>query len=161
MREQMLKTGASGMLLVGLRECLSEVTAELAQVTHFVADTGPGSFIGARVAVTLAKTLAYAQGTKCAGVNAFDLIAPDKTVVIPNRRGEWFLRVPGQSVERVNAIPGDAAGYGADITEQAFPHASRSAGLSLQSVDPELLMPTYLVEPNISTPKSPYAEAPK
>jgi tRNA threonylcarbamoyladenosine biosynthesis protein TsaB len=68
----------------------------------FVATTiGPGSFTGLRVGVTTAKTLAYAVGCQCLGVDTLEVIAlqvagersPDQElqVVLDAQRKELFL----------------------------------------------------------------------
>jgi hypothetical protein len=125
----------------------------------FVADIGPGSFTGVKVAVTLAKTLAFAIGKMTGGITSFDLISVDRPVIVPSRKGEWFLRRPGATVERVTALPeGDFLGYGYGVNEQTFPNAGNAAGLliGIKRQTPEVLLPNYIAEPSISTPKRPY-----
>ena len=129
-------------------------------VRAFAADTGPGSFIGARVAVTLAKTLAFAAGVECYGSSSFDLISESSTVAVPNRRGEWLLRVPGEDPVRTSELPAGAIGYGEGFDDPRFPHAAGFGALvaNLELLRPEQLLPTYVVEPSISTPRTPYRE---
>lgn len=123
-----------------------------------VADCGPGSFIGVRVAVALAKALAWSAGIRCAAVTAFDLISAEGIVAFPSRRGEYFIR-SGSSVTIATSLPEGAIGHGPDFAEPTFPDAARAAQLwdSLEPVSPEALLPNYLLEPSISTPKVPYA----
>jgi tRNA threonylcarbamoyladenosine biosynthesis protein TsaB len=59
---------------------------------------GPGSFTGLRVAVALAKTLAYATGARIAGLHTFEAIARDPAaaaglvaVVADAQRGDWAV----------------------------------------------------------------------
>lgn len=129
-------------------------------ITGYAADTGPGSFIGARVGVTLAKTLAMVEAVPCFGTSAFDLIAPDRTVAIPNRKHEWLLRRPGAPPEKVTELPDDVVGYGDAFEDPMYPQADAFAFLfgRLRAVRPEELMPTYFVDPSISQPKIPYRE---
>lgn len=124
----------------------------------YAADTGPGSFIGARVAVTLAKTMAYAEGVQVLGAPSFDLISPDQTSVVPSRKGEFFIRRPGEEPFRASELPSEPfVGYGAGIENPFYPSAAGFARLGdLKAMDPFDLMPTYLIEPSISTPKTPY-----
>lgn len=129
-----------------LQEGLAALRAELAEVSLFAADLGPGSFTGVRVGIVLAKTLAWAQGAQCAGADAFDLVAPDRTVALPSRKGEWFVRVPGQAPERTREAP----------EEVGAPHAVGFARLRLEQISPYALVPAYLLEPSISTPKVAY-----
>jgi hypothetical protein len=126
----------------------------------FLADLGPGSFTGVRVGVALAKTFAFALGGLAGGATAFDLISPEQSVVIPSKRGEFFVRTAGGPVERTARLPGGASGYG-HPGEQNFPDATRFGPLlpTISHVEPEALMPMYLIEPSISTPKRPFAEA--
>lgn len=163
-RDQRVSKGAGEVLLVGLQECLIEARASLADATYFAADVGPGSFIGVRVAVTLAKTLAYSLGRPCLASTAFDLMAPENPVAIPNRKGEWFVRTPGHApvlwAEAVSQLPQDLVSYGG-IANDVFPHAARFAALALEPMAPELLLPQYLVPPSISNPKTPFRGDPK
>lgn len=158
------------MFLRGLQECLDEAGHSLEEVQLFAADTGPGSFIGTRVAVTLAKTLAFANGKQCLASSAFDLMDRDLPVVIPNRKHEWFLRIPGKAVEILRyehgsghmlekGFPEEFVAYGMD--DDRYPHAAQFRHLPMEPMSPEMLIPTYLVEPSISIPKTPYAEASK
>lgn len=131
----------------------------LTDVRLFVADLGPGSFTGVRVGVTLAKSLAWANGALCGGANAFDLIAADQTVVFPSKRGEWFVRRVGQDALRQQSLPDEPfLGFGPGIEDQVFPDAKRFASLlaGIEVVAPEVLTPAYLIDPSISVPKKPY-----
>lgn len=119
----------------------------LEAIDLFAADLGPGSFTGVRVGIVLAKTLAWAQGARCAGADAFDLVSPDETVALPSRKGEWFVRVPGEPPVRTREAP----------SEVGVPLASGFARLSLIPISPYELVPAYLLEPSISKPKRDYA----
>ncbi len=140
-------------------ERIVDLRSRRAEITGFAADTGPGSFIGTRVGVTLAKTLAYGCDVTCYGSTSFDLVDPDRSVVVPNRKGEWFLREPGAPPRLIQELPPDALGYGHGVERETFPDASRFRLHSAQPLRPEELLPAYLVEPSISQPKKPYAGA--
>ncbi len=127
---------------------LSSLGLELSAIDLFAADLGPGSFTGVRVGIVLAKTFAWAQGASCAGADAFDLVAPDRTVALPSRKGEWFVRVPGLPPERTRDIP----------PEVGIPLASGFARLEMVPISPYALVPAYLIEPSISMPKTPFAK---
>jgi hypothetical protein len=138
---------------------LAESKINLSDVELFGADLGPGSFTGVRVGVTLTKTLAYSVGAKTFGVTAFDLVSRDATVILPNKRGEWFVREPGMAPILVTDIDGVVGvGYGTGVEEPSYPEAYRAVGLleSITAVDPEVLVPAYLVAPSISIPKKPF-----
>lgn len=139
-------------------EALVEMLPEV-EVDLYVADCGPGSFIGVRVAVALSKALAWSAGKPCAAVSSFDLIAPDTLVAFPSRRGEYFIRRASGEVVISSALEAGAIGNGPDFAEPIFPDAARAAAIwnRLVPVAPEALLPNYLIEPSISTPKVPYA----
>lgn len=75
-----------------LEKCLSDARLELKDIDYFVAVTGPGSFTGLRIGVTLVKTLAATQKKECIAVNSLSALAYDverhfhddaKTLVVP------------------------------------------------------------------------------
>lgn len=139
-------------------EMLDRHQIDFTQIAMLAADTGPGSFTGVRVGVTLAKTLAYMQGCPVLGAEAFDLIDPEATVVLPSKKGEYFLRKPGQSPIRTTEIdPEEVVGYPLE-TNFRPPHAARFAAIldRLVPTDAVSFVPHYLIEPSISTPKKPF-----
>jgi tRNA threonylcarbamoyladenosine biosynthesis protein TsaB len=158
--EQEAPLAASGACLRLLERVLGSRT--LGEVELFVADTGPGSFTGAKVGVTLAKCLAFSLGKPAAGVSSFDLIASGRIAFVPSRKGEWHVRRPGEEPFRTAELPsGDAVGYGVGIEAPTYPHAARAEGLleGLERIAPERLAPTYFAEPSISKPNRPYGPA--
>jgi tRNA threonylcarbamoyladenosine biosynthesis protein TsaB len=154
---------ASGAAMNMLEELLAQSERSLAEATGFAADLGPGSFTGVRVGVTLAKTLAYAHGTLAYGLDSFDLVSSGDVVVLPSKKGEFFVRQPGALPVRTTELPsGPFVGYGHERDENAYPSAAAFAPriATLKGCPPEKLVPAYLIEPSISTPKKPYAVAP-
>lgn len=153
------RSNASGACMELLERGLKEAQRGLGAVTLFCADLGPGSFIGVRVGVTLAKSFAFALGVKAAGATSFDLIDDQATVVLPSKKGEFFVRRPGEEPYRTAELPNERfTGYGPGMASEVVPNAARFASLlqRLQPVEPELLLPEYLIEPSISTPKKPF-----
>lgn len=134
-------------------QLLEGMAVDWSRVTGCVADLGPGSFSGVRVGVTMAKTLAFSLGVRVAGLPAFRLIRAEK-VAIPARKGEWFIWT-ASGVTR-ETFRGDAVGYGGE-GKAVYPLASKFAGLEseLVWVEPEVLVPEYLLPPSISVPKKP------
>ncbi len=165
---------ASGTCIELLDLALSKSDSVLRDVRLFVADSGPGSFVGIRVGITLAKSLGKVLGRQCASISAFDLIDPSRAAAIPRRKGEWWLRLPGEEPLAVSddallrrlAIDSSGAravsGYGSQFSEPTFPIADRAGPLLqlLRPEAPEALLPMYLAEPSISTPKRPFGLAP-
>jgi tRNA A37 threonylcarbamoyladenosine modification protein TsaB len=142
---------------------LQEMEAELGPIitsaTMFCADIGPGSFTGTRVGVILAKTLAFAIDAPVAGATAFDLISPNATVAFPSKRGEYFVRVPGEAPFRTTSLTEHSIqGFGFG-NQDRFPNAAHFDVLvnKLERQTAEAFLPEYLIEPSISIPNKPYA----
>ena len=156
------KHQTSGSCLSMLQHGLQTINEPVSSVSLFAADVGPGSFIGTRVGIVLAKTLAYANGVQCLQMDSFDLIAPDRVVVFPSKRGEYFVRAVGFAPVRTEELPdGPFVGYGLPDGHMAiYPEACRFAAAfgRLQPVSPEVLNAIPLIEPSISVPKVPYRE---
>ncbi len=131
------------------------------EATGFCADIGPGSFTGVRVGVVMAKTFGMVYGRPCAGATSFDLISANETVCVPCKRNEVFVRVSGHPPETF-AVPllQTVKGYGVGGDDQ-FPSASQFGAIltQLEFSDALNLLPEYLHEPSISTPKRPYGGA--
>lgn len=143
-------------------EMIDQFGVSLSEISRYVVDIGPGSFAGTRVAVMMAKTLAWQHTKPIAGISAFDLVSVVEPVVIPNKRGESFLRLPGAEailVRSTDPIPEGSVGYGERISEPMFPDACRTRLDGLPWTDAMNFSMSYLVEPSISTPKKPYASA--
>lgn len=150
------QNNASGVCLGLLEQLLSSCSLGTSDASAFATDVGPGSFIGVRVSVTLAKTLAYATGKLCYVASSFDLINAEATVSFPSKKGEWFVREIGKDVVRVNERPASSIGFGPGVENPTYPDPARFAELiaaGLQPVDPMAVVPQYLIEPSISQPK--------
>lgn len=159
--EKLAPQAASGACMSLLQEGLEQLKAMVGEVELWLADLGPGSFTGTRVGVTLAKTFAFANSKKAGGVAAFDLVDAQGHVVLPNKRGEWFYRSAGGTAVLVNELPAERfTGYGTGVETITYPHAAKFASLlnRIALVDPTDLLPAYLVDPSISTPKSPLSK---
>jgi tRNA A37 threonylcarbamoyladenosine modification protein TsaB len=149
---------ASGACISLLERALAETGARLEEATAFAADLGPGSFTGVRVGIVMAKTFAFVYGRPCIGADSFDLISPTGTVVLPSKKGEYFIRRVGEAPVRTTELPAepyDGFGFAGGDT---FPDAARFAPLvsKLQPMAAEALVPAYLIEPSISVPKKPF-----
>ena len=137
-----------------------ETGIEPSQVDLFVADMGPGSFTGVRVGVTLAKTFGFLYSKEVAGVTSFDLIDASRTVVLPSRKGEFFVRRAGDVPYRTSEIEGEElVGFGPGMEPEVYPDASRVSLIipNLVAVNAASFVPEYLIDPSISVPKKPFA----
>lgn len=153
---------ASGATMRLLVPALATAGVAKEDVEVWSADLGPGSFTGVKVGVTIAKTLAFALGTKVAGFSAFDLI--DRfSAAVPSRKGMYLVR----DKDGVEELPFDhprviaARKYGGEDTD--FPSAENAALLFsvMELLAPEALLPNYVLEPNISKPKDKFGPVQK
>ena len=156
-RSQEARQNASGVLFDLLDSLLGESGRSLEDAKLFASDVGPGSFTGVRAGVTVCKTMAYACGIRVVGADAFDLIDPRRPVAIPSRKGEHFLRLPGRRPAVTSNLPEGVLGYGPAFESPRYPSAKAFASLlpAREATDPERLVPLYVAEPSISTPKDP------
>jgi len=76
---------------------LTQVDWKPAELQLVTVTSGPGSFTGLRIAVTTAKTLAYAVGAELIAINTLEVIAArlpsscqTAAVVMNAQRGQWF-----------------------------------------------------------------------
>lgn len=139
---------ASGTALRLLAEVLEEAGVSKETVGLWAADLGPGSFTGVKVGVTLAKTLAFAFGTRAAGFASFDLIDTGSAGV-PSRKGMYLVR----DREGIDELAEDHARVVAANTSRPSAENGAERFSSICSVPPEELMPNYVLEPSISKPK--------
>lgn len=155
---EMAPQGASAALSKLLGSGLHATCLTLRDVSDFAVDLGPGSFTGVRVGVVFAKVLAYGQGTRVRGATAFDLIDAHRVAFVPSRRGEVFVRVPGEPPYKTDTPPLGASGYEYGLPGQ-FPDAGGFGTLlsSLPFLEAFEVLPAYFAEPSISVPKHPYA----
>ncbi|MEQ1821251.1 MAG: tRNA (adenosine(37)-N6)-threonylcarbamoyltransferase complex dimerization subunit type 1 TsaB [Fimbriimonadaceae bacterium] len=136
---------ASQALIELSQEVLAKSNLNLADIEVFVADRGPGSFIGVRVGVTLVKSWGFALNRRVGSLSSFDLVPPQST--IQSRKGFYFIR----EGDTTQILPGD-------VPCEA-PNAHRAPLGAIRECSLEALAPDYVLEPSISTPKVPYAQA--
>jgi hypothetical protein len=124
------------------------------EVARLAVDVGPGSFTGVRVGVAMAKTFAWIENKPVVVASSFDLITSSGPVVVPSKKGEWWLREPGANPVRVPEVPSEAEGYGPDVLDPRYPDAAGFALLGdLPEMDARHVLPLYLAEPSISIPR--------
>jgi tRNA threonylcarbamoyl adenosine modification protein YeaZ len=141
---------ASGAVFKLLETCLADTSTK--DIDVWVADVGPGSFTGVKVGVTIIKTIAFALGRKVAGVTSFDLIG-EGDVAVPSRKNMHLLRTVGGVYEVASDDPRVLAATRYDYSGGVYPLAKSARLDGLELTEPELLLPNYVLEPNISVPK--------
>jgi tRNA threonylcarbamoyladenosine biosynthesis protein TsaB len=84
-------------LAPGIRQLLTTIGWRITDIELVAVTIGPGSFTGLRVGVTTAKTLGYALGARCVGLNTLEVIAaqcrrdvPRLAVAMDAQRGQVF-----------------------------------------------------------------------
>ena len=144
---------ASGTIFKLLGQCLTEITKN--DVDVWIADVGPGSFTGVKVGVTIVKTIAYALKKEVASIASFDLIG-DGDVAVPSRKGKHLLRAGDDVIEIDSDDARVLSAKRYDYSGGDYPQAKAAARLLREVVPmrPELLLPNYVLEPNISVPKA-------
>jgi hypothetical protein len=141
----------------------AEIGRGAEEAEAFAADLGPGSFTGVRVGVILAKTFAFVYGRPVMGADAFDLIDANGIVVMPSKRGEFFVRRPGEPPIRTSDLPAEPyRGFGPGVPNPEYPGPAGFGPLlhRLQRVEAVSFAPRYLIEPSISLPKQPFVFRP-
>lgn len=86
-----------------VESCLASANLALKDVDCFVAITGPGSFTGLRIGVTLVKTLAATQNKPCVAVNSLAALAYKVTRLFRNEANTIVVPLIDARNERVFA----------------------------------------------------------
>jgi tRNA threonylcarbamoyladenosine biosynthesis protein TsaB len=76
----------SAELFVSIMRLLEKADLTPRDINHIYVSQGPGSFTGIRIAVTMAKTLNFANDVKIAAVNTLDVIAANANDYIRDKR---------------------------------------------------------------------------
>lgn len=79
-REVAMRSGADEGLLPAIDSALAEARASTVDLARIVCGAGPGSFTSLRVAASLAKGIAFAQGIPLLAVPSLALIAADPSL---------------------------------------------------------------------------------
>ncbi len=142
---------AASSAIIGLIE---ESGIPLSQATGILVDSGPGSFTGVRVGITLAKMWSELLSIPVETVSTFDLVGSLAAVAIPSKKSEVYVRIPGEPPTTMPLV--EALSKGIRVAGEAelrdlfksFPPASvRQPRVPLE------LLPEYVAQPNISTAK--------
>ncbi len=89
----------SAEVFPSVRSLLEQFGRKPKEIEHIYISVGPGSFTGLRIAVTMAKAMQLANGTKIVAVDTLDVIAanvigPEKiATILDAKRGQFFVSV--------------------------------------------------------------------
>lgn len=140
---------------------LHEHQIDLNSFDGFLVDVGPGSFSGVKVGVTMIKTWAWTTGKPVFTLTSFDLVDQDITVALASKRGEVYMRVPGQEpfTAPVSDVPSETPGNWIDqdrprpLQNPTF-HPLVASQIPLRHPqNPLEITPFYVAQPSISQPK--------
>ena len=160
-RTEVLGTGHAERIAPLLAEVLAEAGASARDLTRLCVTVGPGSFMGTRVGLSLAKGLALPRDVPCVPIStlhAIALRAPGAPVLIDARRGQAYALPPkgtpalvSHDEARVLALTGRPVGVGLGAIglsgEDSFPDPGLMA-LHAEAADPAPLRPFYLRAPD-------------
>lgn len=157
------------LLLADVDELLREAGLSASDLTGVVVGTGPGSFTGIRIGLSVTRGLGLALGVRAAGVSTLDALAAaaeDAYPVIDARRGEVFvpgplalspgnvvppagMRCVGNGARRYREILLRAgADVPADDSPLHIPRASLHASLADAFGPADLVEPVYVRAPD-------------
>jgi tRNA threonylcarbamoyladenosine biosynthesis protein TsaB len=156
-------------LLAAVDELFAEAGATPSQLTGLVVGTGPGSFTGTRIGLSVARGLAVALELPVAGVSTLDALAaaaPAAFPVVDARRGEVFVPGPlaarpedvvlpegalcvGDGAVRYRAVlAASGAETPPDDSELHVPWASLHASLATSFGPVDEVLPLYVRPPD-------------
>ena len=122
----------SAELFPGIQSLLSQIGKNAEQIEHIYFTAGPGSFTGLRIAVTMAKMMAFANGVKIVAVDTMDVIAEnasryisEKSVeisriapILDAKRKQFYFAVFEWSYNKFVKISNDGLIMATDFVEQ-------------------------------------------
>ena len=167
---EVVGTGHAERIAPMVRDALAEAGVRAADLTRICATVGPGSFMGARVGISLAKGLALPGGAACVPITTLDAIAlsapPGAAVLIDARRGQAYVLAPGgrprlasrdearlvaEAAPAVRGV-GLSALLGEGAPGDAFPDPGAMAAWA-ETAAPAPLSPLYLRAPDAKPAK--------
>jgi|CXWL01.1.fsa_nt_gi hypothetical protein len=154
-QSELAQQNASGLVA----SWVSEAVTDFSSIEKIVVDIGPGGFTGLKVGVTMAQMFAFVHDIAVYSITAFDLIAADKHVAIPYKKGSYCIRIIGNNPTISNDLSSSQyCGYGIEGKAVIYPKLDYEI-IERCSVRTELdrLVPLYVAEPSISIPKQPFA----
>lgn len=173
-RTEVLGTGHAERIAPMVAELLEEAGAAASDLVRVCCTVGPGSFMGARVGISLAKGLALPRGVPTVPITTTEAIAlgADRpvTVLIDARRGGAYAETFGEAPVPLSLIPYEAArarprpvlgvGLGAVLAEEAGGRADDypdplAMARHAETAPPGRLRPLYLRAPDAKPGRAP------
>ena len=170
-RTERLGTGHAERVAPMVAEVLAEAGTSARDLARLCVTVGPGSFMGTRVGLSLAKGLTLPRDLPCVPMttlHAIALSAPGAPVLIDARRSQAYVLPPGPGGKggapalvthdeaRTLALTGRPVGVGLDAMglrgEDTYPDAGLMA-YHAQGAAPAPLRPFYLRAPDAKPPK--------
>ena len=163
------RVGRPQRLLADVDEMLGGAGLNAADLTGIVVGTGPGSFTGMRIGLSIARGLGLALDLEVAGVSTLDALAAgarDAYPVVDARRGEVFVLGP-TAVRPEDLVPPEGVacvgsgarryrdllvGAGADVPPDDsilhLPRAALHASLASHFAPADMVEPVYVRPPD-------------
>jgi len=162
------RSSVAATLLEDVDALFRQASARPRTLDAIVVGTGPGSFTGTRVGLSVARGLALALGVAGAGISTLDALAAGAgggVPVIDARRGEVFVRGPAArrpneveaagelcvgsgAIRYRDVLEGGGAEVPPDDDPRHVPRAALHAALASTFGPVETIEPVYVREPD-------------
>lgn len=127
----------SELLLPMAENLLSSLKLSFSDIELLAASTGPGSFTGVRIGVSLVKGIAFGRSIPCVSVSTLEALAENistlEGILVPvmdARRGQLYTAVFKSDGEKFERITPDAAVSTEELAELLKKHAGEKIYLS-------------------------------
>ncbi|MBL4694678.1 tRNA (adenosine(37)-N6)-threonylcarbamoyltransferase complex dimerization subunit type 1 TsaB [Candidatus Gracilibacteria bacterium] len=150
---------------------ISELTPELHQIKKVICISGPGSFTGLRIGITVANTISYLNAAELFSINTFEYLwqqapSPESALLVFAGSRGVYLYHPSQEVEivKLEDLAAKLEKYPncfGDISPEQKSYASnfietthKLSDLDHNKLTPcKIIQPNYVKEPSITPPK--------
>lgn len=142
-----------------LMPAIAELCDDLSEIDRVIVISGPGSFTGLRVGVTVANTIAYLNKCDLYAVDTFDYwwaksVTGDNLVIFAGSKGVYMNRDGKTELKNLYEVKVDGSIFG-DITGEQkkeiraeFIETDETFGQTLEKIAAKTLKPVKIVKPN-------------
>ena len=146
-----------------LMPAIAELCDDLSEIDRVIVISGPGSFTGLRVGVTVANTIAYLNKCDLYAVDTFEYwwaksVTGDSLVIFAGSKGVYVNRDEKTELKNLYEVKVDGSIFG-DITEEQkkeigaeFIETDETFGQTLEKIAAKTLKPVKIVKPNYIKP---------